>query len=295
MLSGIMIFPMIVLLGRNLDAKPVKFFCLVLIGMMVFSIIAKPSTRTDTVTILVAVGIYALSTGKLKVSFLSVGILAVCAIVLLVFLDYLRQGNLAAGASLNSVYAILLGAYQNVGPADNGMILIDYLKHHSWLYFRYLLPSLSPTSMVPSAILPFKPRTDIEAILTYQLFGFDLDPASYHEGSTLTYTVPVAGYADFGFVGVAVAALLYGFMFSVFLRGWKSRLLMARFVTLYYLILLIAGFRLSVEALTSTVYWVIFVTWGMHFVSHFAFLRPNRVLGRGAISIPGAAQSGAET
>jgi oligosaccharide repeat unit polymerase len=292
-LSGIMIFPLLVLLGKNLEAKPWRLFYLLLVTMILFSVIAKPSTRTGTIAILLAVAVYLFSTGKIKVNLISVGVTSICAILLLVYLDFLRSNNLGASALLTSVSSILIAAYNNVSPADNAMILIDYLKHHSWLYFRYLLPSLSPTSLVPSVILPLKPRTDIEASLTYELFGFNLDPIFYGEGSTLTYTVPGAGYANFSFLGVVVAAIIYGFIFSVFLRGWKSKSLSVRFVTLYYLIILIAGLRLSVEALMGSFYWVLLATWWMHFVSCFRFLRPTRVSGREAAAVTRVADSSA--
>ena len=181
-LSWSLIFPLVAFLGRNLQAKPRRLLYFLSFAMVVFNIIAKPSTRTETVTLLAAVGVYLFSTGKIKVNLVSIGIISASAISLLVFLDLLRQGNLGAGAGPASIYSILVAAYQNVAPADNAMILIDYLKHHSWLYFRYLLPSLSPLSLVPSAVLPFKPRIDIEGVLTYQIFGFDLDPSMYHEG-----------------------------------------------------------------------------------------------------------------
>jgi oligosaccharide repeat unit polymerase len=292
-LSWILIFPLIALLGRNLEAKPGRLFYLLLVAVIMFNVVAKPSTRTETLTLLMAVGVYSFSTGKIKVNLSTVGIFSVVAVLMLVFLDGLRQGNLTDGFGQSTVYSILVAAFQNVGPADNAMILIDYLKHHSWMYFRYLLASLSPLSLVPSALFPFKPRIDMEGVLTYQLFGFDLDPTMYHEGGTLTYTVPVAGYADFGFIGVVVAAILYGFIFSVFLRGWKSKLPSIRFATLYYLVFLVAGFRLSMEALMQTFYWVILATWSMHFVSHFKLPQPTTVSGRKAPSLPGADGSSA--
>ena len=103
--------------------------------------------------------------------------------------------------------------------------------------------------------------------------------------------MPVAGYADLGLIGVLVAAVLYGIIFAVFLRGWKCRSTSARFVTLYYLILVIAGFRLSIEALMQTFYWLMLATWGMHFVSRFTFLQPAKVLNIGTSVLPRAVSS----
>lgn len=267
-LSSIAIFPAIVFLASNLKASPIRLIFTLVLVMVMFNVLAKPSTRTETITLLLAVAIYSFSLGKFRINLLTAGVTLAGVILLLVFLDKLRQGNLQGGDEQTSALSILIGAFQNVGPADNGMILIDYLKHHSWLYFRYLLPSLSPLSLVPSAIFPLKPRTDVEGVLTYAIFGFNLDPATYHEGGTLTYTVPVAGYADYGYVGVVVAGIVYGFIFSVFLRGWRSQFVTVRFLTLYYIILLIGGLRLSIEALMQSFYWTILATWVMHFVGH---------------------------
>jgi len=76
---------------------------------------------------------------------------------------------------------------------------------------------------------------------------------------------------NLGFLGVIVAALLYGFIFAFFLRGWRSKSTSVRFITMYYLILIIAGLRLSVEALMSTFYWVILATWVLHVISNSNF------------------------
>lgn len=285
-LSSILIFPVIALLARNLDATIGKLFFLLLIAMSVFTILARPSTRTATIALLVALAIYLFSAGKLRINAVSIGIISVGVIALVVFLNGLRQGDMELAAQGADPYSIFGAAYQNVSSADNGMILIDYLKDHSWVYFSHLLASLSPLSLVPSVVFPFKPRSDIEATLTSSIFGFDLDPTAYHEGSTLTYTVPATGYAEFGFFGVVVAALLYGFIFAVFLRGWKCKSPSVRFIAVYFVILLIGGFRLSIEALAGTFYWMMLAMWGTHFVLHFRFLPPAKVPVRTPADLP---------
>jgi oligosaccharide repeat unit polymerase len=269
-LSSVLIFPLIVVLARNLDAKPIRLCGVLVIAMVGFAVIAKPSTRTATIALMVAVAIFFFSTGKARVTFLSLALVLVGVIALMFYLNGVRAGNVQIGGEEQAgINTILVEAFQNAAPADNAMILVDYQKNHAWLYFRYLLPSLSPSTIVPRALFPFKSRTDIEAALTYDIFGFDLDPDAYHEGSTLTYTVPGAGYADLSYLGVAVASLLYGFVFSVFLRGWKSKSPTVRFLTLYYSISIIAGLRLSDESLLETFYWTILATWGMHALATF--------------------------
>lgn len=269
-LSWVILFPIVAMLGRAVNRELTKLFTSLFAAMILYNILAKPSTRTETIAMFVAIMVYALSVKKLRLSLWTIGPSAACVLLLLVFLNGVRQGNISAGAAEFAITPVLLAALQNVGPADNGMILIDYLRHHSWLYFRYLVPSLLPTSIIPSVIFPLKPNIDIEGVLTYTLFGFKLDPQQYHAGGTLTFTVPVAGYADLGLIGTAVAAVLFAFLFAMFLRGWRSRSTTVRFMTLFYLILISADFRLSVEALMGTIYWIVAATWAMHFLSTFA-------------------------
>lgn len=278
-LSGISIFPLVVLLARHLNAKPAKLACLLIVVMAAFSVLAKPSTRAATVDLLVATAIYSFSAGKIRLTIVAVAITLTLALGLLLFLNFVRLGDVQSFGEQTSLASIMTGPFHSAVACDDAMILIDYLKHHPWLYFRYLLPSLTPLPLVPSAIFPFKPRTDMEVVLTYDLFGFDLDPAAFHEGSTLTYTVPVAGYANMGFIGAAVSALIYGLIFSAFLRSWKTKSNTVRFIGLFYLVFLIGGLRLSAEFALTNFYWTVLVTWSLHFFCHFR-LFPERVRDR---------------
>jgi len=268
-LSGILIFPLVVLLSRHVNAKPAKLACLLIVVMVVFSVLAKPSTRAAMVSLLIAAATYSFSVGKIRLRIATVAVALTLALGLLLFLNYVRMGDVRAFREEASLPSIVIGPFQSAVAADDAMILIDYLKHHPWLYFRYLVPSLTPLPLVPSTILPFKPRTDMESVLTYDIFGFDLDPAAFHEDSTLTYTVPVTGYANMGFIGVTVSALIYGFIFSAFLRSWKTKSITVRFIGVFYLVFLIGGLRLSAESAVTSFYWTVLVTWSMHFFCHF--------------------------
>jgi hypothetical protein len=278
-LSGILIFPLVVLLARHVNSKPAKLACLLIAVMAAFSVLAKPSTRAFMVCLLVAAATYSFSVGKIRLRIVTVTVVLTLALGLLLFLNFVRLGNARSFGEEASLPSIVIGPFQNAVAADDAMILIDYLKHHPWLYFRYLLPSLTPLPLVPSAVFPFKPRTDMESVLTYNIFGFDLDPAAFHEASTLTYTVPVAGYANLGFIGVPVSALIYGLIFSAFLRSWKSKSTTVRFIGLFYLVFLIGGLRLSADVAATSFYWTVLVTWSMHFFCRLQLL-PDRVGGR---------------
>jgi hypothetical protein len=242
--------------------------------MVGFIAIVHPSDRTGIIAVLVAVVIYKLSMGRnlrlLSVATISIGA-ALLVAVLLLSLNSLRTGGAGADAEEAEGSALLPvagGVWFATVPAPNGMILIDYLRHHDWLYFHYDLLSMLPTAVIPSAIFPYKPRIDMEAILTYNIFGGELDTTEFHEGSTLSFTVPVAGYANLGYIGVIVAAFLYSIFFAAFLRGWKSTTVSVRFLTLYCLIFVVAGLRLSIVGLVVTSYWFLISLSGLYLASY---------------------------
>ncbi len=267
MMSSVLVFPCLVLMAKSLDSKPIRLICILFFTMVGFIVIVHPSERTGIIALMVAVVIYKFSMGGGRFRFVTVVSVLIGALLLVVLLmaslNVLRTGSDPGDAGGSVLFRIVGGVWADTVPAPNGMILIDYLNHHDWLYFRYVLLSALPTSVIPSAIFPFKPRIDMEAILTYKIFGANLDPTEFHEGSTLSYTVPVAGYADLGYIGVIVAAVLYAIFFAAFLRGWKSNAVTVRFMTLYFLIFVVAGFRLSILGLVITSYWILISTLGL--------------------------------
>jgi hypothetical protein len=273
MMSSVLIFPCLVFIAKSLDSKPIRLVCVLFVTMVGFIVIVHPSERTGIISLMVAVVIYKFSMGGDRfrlVTVVSVSIAALLMIVLLMTsLNVLRAGSDLGNEGGSVLLPIVGGVWADTVPAPNGMILIDYLRHHDWLYFRYLLLSALPTSVIPSAIFPFKPHIDMEALLTYRIFGANLDPTEFHEGSTLSYTVPVAGYADLGYIGVIVAAVLYAFFFAAFLRGWRSKAVTVRFMTLYCLIFVVAGFRLSILGLVVTSYWILISILGLRIPCYF--------------------------
>ena len=273
MMSSVLIFPCLVLLAKSLDARPVRLACILLITMAGFIAIVHPSERTGIIGLLVAVVVYKFSMhrGRIRLAkFVTVSAGAGLFVVLLmVSLNLLRQNSDLENGGGSVALSVVGGVWADTVPASNGMILIDYLRHHDWLYFRYLLLSMLPTTAIPSAIFPFKPHIDMEAILTYKIFGANLDPGEFHVGSTLSYTVPVAGYADLGYIGVIVAAVLYAIFFAAFLRGWKSKAATVRFITLYFLIFIVAGLRLSILGLVITSYWILISILGLRMACYF--------------------------
>lgn len=265
-LSTVILFPLIVLVARNVDGRLSTVFKVLLFALTAFLVVAKPSTRTEIVALIVAVAIYWFSTGRMRFSLLTAATGVIGLVGLLFGLNLVRLGGLQNNTQVSAL-SIVIGFADDISSADSGMILVDYMKHHPWLYFQYLAPSMLPVSLIPTAILPFKPRTDIEGVLTNAIFGGDLDPLAFHEGGTLTFTVPVSGYADLGFMGTAISSFLYALIFVAYLRGWKSRSRTIKFVTVYFLVITIAGFRLSVEPLMTNCYWYLLVMWALWIVS----------------------------
>jgi hypothetical protein len=273
MMSSVLVFPCVVLLAKFLDSKAIRLAFILFVTMAGLIAIVHPSERTGIIALLVAVVIYRFSIGGepvrvVRIATASIGAAAV-VVLLMVSLNVLRAHSDQGDPGGSFWLPIVGGVWADTVPAANGMILIDYLRHHDWLYFRYLFLTMLPTTAIPSAIFPFKPRIDMEAILTYRIFGANLDPTEFHEGSTLSYTVPAAGHANLGYLGVIVAAILYAILFAGLLRGWKSKAVTVKFMTLYILILVVAGFRLSVEGLVIISYWILISTFGLRTACYF--------------------------
>jgi oligosaccharide repeat unit polymerase len=269
-LSQIVIFALIAVLAKNIEAKPARIWCLCLLTVIAVLMFSQPASRTGTIAIVLAVAIYSVSRAKsLRWLLVAVPVAALAVAWLLLTLNALRMGGTLASLSELDYSAINLAATQlDLVPADDAIVLVDYFRTHSWLYFHYLLPSLLPVNVIPSAIFPYKPDPNVDRALTYSIFGFDPDP-QFHEGSILTFTVPGAGYADLWYFGVVIAAVLYGFLFSFFLRGWKSESSSVRFITLWWLVTITAELRVSVEDCMSGLYFFLLAVWALHTASHF--------------------------
>jgi hypothetical protein len=269
-LSQIVIFALIAVLAKNIEAKPARIWCLCLLSVIVVLLFSQPASRTGTIAIVLAVAIYSVSRAKsFRWLLIAVPVAAIAVAWLLLTLNALRTGGTLGGLSELDYSVVNLAATQlDLVPADDAIILVDYFRTHPWLYFHYLLPSLLPVNMIPSAIFPYKPDPNVDRALSYSIFGVDPDP-QFHEGSIVTFTVPGVGYADLWYFGVVVAAVIYGFLFSFFLRGWKSESASVRFITLWCLVTIIAELRVSVEDCMIGLYFFMLAVWALHAASHF--------------------------
>ncbi|WP_439862029.1 O-antigen polymerase [Pseudomonas sp. MBLB4136] len=229
---------------------------LVCLVVFIYFILAQPATRTWVLTMLLSIiFLRHYPSRKLLSRTTVVAIFAApVLIVLLHVLNYSRLGDYSA-ISLGTFFkGSLTALYLNFLQFENGLSLIEYFKSHDFLYFRFLVAALSPLAAIPSAILPFeKPRADKEAHLTELIFGDELNLNFYHLGSTLTYTIPMSGYADFGYFGTIVACVIYGMVLGLIAQGISYGGLV-RFISLYLFVSFSAGYRLGVEGLLLSVY-----------------------------------------
>lgn len=189
-----------------------------------------------------------------RINIFALATLGYALLMVLYVVNYIRLGNVDALGSRNPLVSAVYNAAVDMAPVDNSVMLYNDLTNHDLMYFQYLAGSITPMVLVPSAIFPFKPRVDKDSALTDLYFPNGADTTYYHEGSTLTFTIPGSGYADAYYFGVVVASLLYVGLFCWYLwiyrRGTKS----ARFIAAFCMMAHIAGYRLSVESLFFSFY-----------------------------------------
>jgi oligosaccharide repeat unit polymerase len=264
-LSGGMLYVLLIVVSVYGKTKS-SFSWLIVVMVFSYFFLAQPGTRTWALSL--ALSFFFLAKypsiyifGKTSILVLIVGFLSVIG------LNVLNLVRLGQDVEVTGLIAkSFLSLYSNFLQYENALILISSFNDTGeWLKFRFLIASLSPFVVVPNILLPFdKPRADKEAFITESLFSSDLDLNFYSEGSTLTYTVPISGYADFGLFGVAVAALIYGLIISFFYYGMKYGRV-SRLLALYGLVSFSAGYRLGVEGLMLLMY-VFFIVLAVSFV-----------------------------
>lgn len=171
-------------------------------------------------------------------------IVGCCCIVLLVVLGKARTNSSAPLSG--EINLVLLSAFGETRPADNALLVFDHYSSRNFQDFRYLAGAITPLCLVPSKLLPLKPESNKDEQLTNAIFPLGIDLTYYHEGSTLTFTVPASGYADFGWIGVVVASFLYSLIYLYYAalgRGDSGN----KFISTYLLLTHIAAMRLSIE------------------------------------------------
>ena len=266
MTSGL-VYGLLVLIMRKLNDEisfnKVLLFTLILSFFHFY--FSTPATRTWFLLLMLSITFYFYGDIN-KLSFKKIIYISVSAIVmlpLLVILNFIRQGMSIASASLE-INKIML----NFAQFENALILIDKINFDlDFTYFKFLFASISPLSIVPSAILPFqKPRADKEAYLTENIFGDAIDLNFYQEGSTLTYTMPISGYADFGYLGVILTALLFGVTLAFFLKLFR-KVGNLKLLIIYLALFSSTAIRFGYEGLISVFYAFLL----MYFIQYLFF------------------------
>ena len=101
--------------------------------------------------------------------------------------------------------------------------------------------------MIPLQAAPRQGQHPDRDVLTH-----GADPTFFHEGFTLTFTLPASGYADAFFFGTFMASLVYAALFCFFIRVFRYGSRSARYVAGFWLMILVAAYRLSIEAVLMT-------------------------------------------
>lgn len=232
-----------------------RSFALLVFILVVTAFWAKLSARSGVLVLLIAWLSCSLSTSRQRsLNIFYIGAFGYLLLVILYVFNFIRLGNPEDIDFRTAAFGAVVAAASDLGPVDNATVLYSEMPHHESMQFTPLLGALTPIVLIPSAIMPVKIRPDKDSQLTKMLFPEGPDPIIYHEGGTLTFTVPASGYADAGFFGVAVASIVYAAMFCIFLgiHRWGSQ--SAKFVASVYMLVHVVGYRLSIESLLVSFY-----------------------------------------
>lgn len=255
-LSTIVIYPFLLVLATKMREKILPSFGYLTLFMLVYYFIAAPSTRTWAVALVLTYYFYI--EDKLKNKLFLFIVMVSVSVGLMFVLNYFRQGLDLGGAVHMTLSESLTSLLLNFLQFENSLILIDYFENHAWLYFKYLWGALTPLVLIPSALLPIKPAADKEAYLTDLVFGNKLNLLYYKENSTLTYSLPISSYADLGYIGVVVGAVIFAMICSVVLKTIVQNKTPMKFVYINIFISMSASYRLGVEGAMTSFYITIF-------------------------------------
>lgn len=258
-LSDMVKYGNIIIVGRYLLNKPGLLKVVTVFVMLAFTyFLIKPGTRTGLLVFVIAYFAVLIPAEKQRnIGLLKLALLGGGVVVALYLGNLARTGNIENISSLDLNQLLFLSVFALAGdlaPVDNAILLVDRFSWSSAYFFEYVFGALTPLSMIPTAIWPGRPRSDKDAELTRQFFGEGVDSTYYHEGSTLTFTVPGAGYADAAFFGVVVASIIYACIFWWFSTAARSNKSTLGFSGTYFALIMIVGVRLSVETLLLNFY-----------------------------------------
>lgn len=257
-LNGFYIYPFLLLIPKYATKRsPYKLVGLYIIFVLVSLVIFKISTRSvllEFLFIVISARVnyknYNLNI-NIKNIFILLAITILSAYILIVGNSW-RRGNLEI---LPSSFPGLSSVIVNFLQVENDLALIKYFVRENYLGFNLLWLNVVGYSLLPSIILPFaKVQTGVEYILTHLIFAGNLQEVLYSPNSTLTFGIPITGYAEFGYFGVLVSSVIYSALLSLATLAAKANKFANESLFTYLQLSLILGFRLAVETNIVTVY-----------------------------------------
>jgi hypothetical protein len=234
---------------------PVKSFALLVFVLALTYIWVKMAARTGVLVMLIAWLSCSLSAARQRsLSIFRVALFGYFLLILLYVGNFVRLGNTEDINIARAGFGAAIAAVSDLSPVDCSVLLYSEMHNYDSTNFSQLVGAITPIVLIPSAVLPIKIRADKDSVLTKMFFPEGIDTRFYHEGGTLTFTVPGSGYADAGFFGVLVASLVYAALFCVYIWIYRRGSASARFIAAVFMLSHIVGYRLSVESLLMTFY-----------------------------------------
>ena len=269
-LSDLAFFAFLVLTGHYCFRMTLAKSLILLLVVLAFTFFwSRPAARTPALVALIAwLCTYFSKEQQARIRLPYLIAFGYILLVLLYVVNFLRSGN-ADGIDLSTAaFGSLFAAASDLSPVDSAVLIYRDFTPHDYMWFYYLAGALTPAVLIPSSIFPWKIPADKDGQLTQHFFPEGLDTTFFHEGGTATFTVPASGYADAGYFGVFVASVIYLLIFywyvSVYRRGTPS----SRFISCYFLVVHLVGFRLSVESVLISFYTALLLMGFSNTVAH---------------------------
>jgi hypothetical protein len=234
---------------------PARSFVLLIVVLTITYIWAKLAARSGVLVVLIAWLACSLTAARQRsLNIFSIALFGYFLLMLLYVGNLVRLGNVEAIDPSRALFGAAIAAVSDLAPVDSAALLYSDMSKHESTKFLQLAGAITPMVLIPSSIFPLKIPADKDSELTRMFFPEGVDTTFYHEGSNLTFTIPGSGYADAGFVGVAVSSIVYALLFCVYIWIYRRGSPSAKFVATVFMLIHIVGYRLSVEALLMTFY-----------------------------------------
>jgi hypothetical protein len=216
---------------------------------------AKLAARSGVLVVLIAWLSCSMSAARQRsLNIIYIAFFGYVLLILLYVGNLVRLGNADSIDLSRAAFGAAIAATSDLSPVDCSALLYSEMDQHENTKFLQLAGAITPLVLIPSSIFPIKIPADKDSELTRIFFPEGADTSFFHEGSTLTFTVPGSGFADAGYLGVLVSSFVYAVMFCAYIWMYDQGSASARFVATVFMLIHIVGYRLSVEALLMTFY-----------------------------------------